>query len=144
MATKQKIRSAYDGSRVPVTTDTGKSDLVQQHQKEQCDINAILKKYNKTGVIQHVKEHEGKFGDFTGMDYQQMMQQCRSAEEVFMSLPAQERKKFNNDVAEYLDHIQNPDNWEDMKDGSIDNKPSLDGEADLQSDAPIEEPSAGQ
>lgn len=143
MANSPKIRSAYDGTRVQVSVAKYDASQTVQDQKDSCDINLILKKYNKTGVIEHANAVEGRYGDFTGMDYQTMLNQVKSAESAFQTLPALERKKFNNDVSEWLDHIQNPDNIADMKDGKIDNEITLDGKPDLQSGEAVEEAPPG-
>lgn len=139
MANNPKIRSAYDGTRVQVSAKNFDPSQTIQDQKDSCDINLILQKYNRTGVIEHVKEIDGQFGDYTGMDYQDMMNQVARADQVFMTLPSAERAKFNHSTAEWLDHIQNPDNIEDMRDGSIDNAPSLDGQPDIKEpETPVE------
>lgn len=37
----------------------------QQHFMDSCDINKILAKYRKTGVIEHVKRAKAMYGDFS-------------------------------------------------------------------------------
>lgn len=89
--------------------------FVQQHQAADCDINNIMARYERDGLIPHVNQYEGQYGDFTGVvDYQSALHIVQDAEACFMSLPAQVRKKFDNDPGAFLDFVTNPDNRDEM------------------------------
>lgn len=95
-------------------TDT--HSLAKQSFAAECDINNILKKFEKTGMIEHVKEHHGHYGDFIGApDYLTAMNAIVEAQEAFDSLPAKVRKRFANDPKEFLEFVQDPDNREEMQ-----------------------------
>lgn len=88
----------------------GKSKTVASAQAE-CDINNILAKYKKTGLIEHARQHVGHYGDFTGIqDYQTSLNQVMAAQAMFMSLPASLRSRFSNDPGQFLDFVINPAN----------------------------------
>ena len=41
---------------------TGESRTRQEF-KEECDINNIMRKYKQSGLVEHVKEYGGRYGD---------------------------------------------------------------------------------
>ena len=48
---------------LPVGTACNTPSLTVQSEKAQCDINAIIARYKKTGVIDHVKRDEPLYAD---------------------------------------------------------------------------------
>lgn len=108
--------SFYSKRRKPVKQHVGVTSHVQQHMKEQCDINQIMAKYEKGQVIQHVNRYQGAYGDFTmAPDYHEALNRLRSAEEMFGTLPARLREKFANDPGNFLDFVNNPENEDEMR-----------------------------
>jgi phage internal scaffolding protein len=96
--------------RVAVKTPVGdgKKCRVKPSFKEKCDINKIMERYEKTGVITHVNQKEPQYGDFTGLtDLTEAMEKVRRAEEGFLALPAALRARFNNDPTELIGFIEN-------------------------------------
>lgn len=83
--------------------------LTQQHLKKSSDINYIINKYEKTGVIDNVKTN-GRYIDCTASDYHQACNLAISAEESFMCLPSELRKRFANDPGELLAFLDDPNN----------------------------------
>ena len=83
-----------------------------QEMAEACDINKIMARYEKGQLISHVNTYEGRYGDFTETpgDFHSAMNQTIAATEMFMTLPAAIRKKFNNDPGTFLDYTQDPEN----------------------------------
>ena len=67
----------------------------QSHLKE-CDVNNIIAKYDKTGLIDHISQFEGEFGDVSGIDFRSALDLVTHASESFMSLPASVRARFDN------------------------------------------------
>lgn len=68
-----------------------------------ADINVIFK---KTQLGQHVgvAKRNPSFGDFSNtLPYDQMLEQIQEAQDVFMSLPADERRKYKDDPKNYYD-----------------------------------------
>lgn len=90
--------------------DPGKS-MAKQSMKDECDINNILKQYQKTGVIEHVKENAGRFVDLPDVpDYQEALNIVIAAGEAFDNLPGSVRQRFNNDAVAFLDFMDNDEN----------------------------------
>lgn len=112
---KSLFRSAFsEPVRVSVSfSGIGRTD--QSFQK-QCDINQIMVKYQKTGLIDHVSQHGGNYGDFTSAsDYHTAMNQINEAQAAFDSLPSSLRKRFDNDPYEFLKFVQEESNIDEMR-----------------------------
>jgi len=110
--TKQtlSIRKPYDKS-VPVRKTFPKPTMTKQSFQDECNINSIMKKYEQTGLISHTKNVQGSYGDFTNVeDYHAAINRVHAAENAFMALPSQIRKKFNNDPAAMLAFLDDPSN----------------------------------
>ena len=84
--------------------------------KDDCDINRIMLKYQKTGVLDHAKTYQGQYSDFSQVtgDYQEHMNAVIQANEMFMSLPSSVRKQFDNDPGEFLAFVDDPNNADEM------------------------------
>ncbi len=107
------VKNAYSPS-VPYRLRCG-DGMAKQSFKEECDINTILKKYDKTGLIEHVSKYNGSYGDVTeSVDYQTALNTVMSAESAFMSLPASIRTLFDNDPHRFLEFAQDPENAEEL------------------------------
>lgn len=111
-----KFKKAYDP---PVRSRFTTEGLSRTHQsfKRECDINHIMAKYQKTGLVDHVAQHQGDYSDLTDVpSYHDSMNKIISANDSFSTLPSSVRKKFNNDPAQFLDFVSNPDNVDEMRD----------------------------
>lgn len=83
----------------------------QQHFKKKCDVNSILARYAKTGVLDHVRQVQGAYGDYSSVaSYQEALEKVFSAEQAFNALPAQIRKRFNNSPVELLKFVSEEKN----------------------------------
>ncbi len=83
----------------------------------ECDVNNIMAKYEKTGLIDHMNTHQGQYGHFVDVqDYQSAMNQVIEAREAFMSLPSSLRSRFANDPHEFLQFVNDPANDDEMRD----------------------------
>lgn len=105
--------------------------LTKQSFKDSCDINLIMKRYEKTGVLEHSNRFGSQYGDFTGFDdYQEAQQRLIDADEAFMSLPSKIRERFDNHPGLYFDFATNPDNKDELMEMGLLPKP----------EAPVSEP----
>lgn len=96
------VRKAGDRRRV--TIDCSEGDRTQQSFKDECDVNALMKKFERDGLLDHVNRLEGRYGDFgTGDDFHSSMIKVQAAQEMFMTLPAKLRAEFVNDAGAFLD-----------------------------------------
>ena len=88
--------------------------MTQQHQKDETDVNKIMKRYVKTGVIDHVNKHAPRYGDVLADDYRSALHQIMNADDMFQELPSEVRKRFDNDPAQFLDFVQDPVNADNL------------------------------
>lgn len=89
--------------------------LTHQSMSADCDINNIMKRYDKTGIIDHVAQYEGNYGDFVnGGDYLHALLEVQQAQEMFFSLPADIRSRFENEPSKFLDFVEDPSNRSEM------------------------------
>ena len=84
--------------------------MAQQHQKDEVDVNKIMERYTRTGVIDHVNKYQGQYGEATGISYHEAMNEIIKADDMFMELPSKVRKRFGNDPAQFLEFVSDPDN----------------------------------
>lgn len=95
--------------------DTGSDSRAKQSFKDESDINNIMAKYLKTGVLDYVKENAGQYLDLPeGMDYQSAMNITIAAGEAFDNLPGSIRKRFDNNAVEFLDFMNDEDTLEEQ------------------------------
>lgn len=99
-----------------VTIIEGES-MTKQAAADECDINNIMAQFRKTGLLTHVRQNEGEYGDFTNaLEYHECLNKLREADAMFSTMPSDLRAKFDNDPAKFLDFAQNPDNQQEMID----------------------------
>lgn len=108
-----RTRYNYDTDSASLRSGLACLDKGRTHQsfKEQSDINTIVRQFGLTGELpQNVKVPQS--GDYTMVvnDYQSAMNIVRQAEESFMQLPAETRKRFNNDPQQLQQFVENKDN----------------------------------
>jgi phage internal scaffolding protein len=101
------------------------ASLAQQHFKDECDINNILRQFNITGLLPEAPLSP-RYGDFTGIsDYHTALNQVIAAEDEFMSLPATIRARFENNPAQLIEFLDNDQNYDEaVKLGLVNNKPA--------------------
>jgi len=94
---------------------TGES-MTKQSFRDEVNVNNIMRKYRETGLLAHVNEHKGQYGDFiSAPDYHTAMSAVVKAQEMFEELPADVRKQFANDPELFLEYAQDPANAEGMR-----------------------------
>lgn len=119
-----KFRTAYDRDSFEGITFT-EPTMAQQHFKDECDVNNILRKYEATGLVTHLANGTPSYGDFSSvLDFQQAQNLLIEAQDAFDALPASLRKRFDNDPAVMLEFIENPDNREEAERLGLVSKPS--------------------
>lgn len=117
-----KIRSIYDPSEDPgidctVDSATGKKipSLTKQADKEACDINKILERYNRTGQLPDLILEDPRYGDFSSVPtFQEAFEIVARAEAQFSALDARVRDRFTNDPVAMLAFCNDPANFEEM------------------------------
>lgn len=133
-----KIRKPYEASvrcYAPLCGET----LTKQAEKDACDVNNIVRKWQKTGVIEHVAKYQGDYSDLVGapVDYHAAFNQVLEARAAFDSLPSSVRKRFQNDPGAFLEFVSDPANGDEMIKLGL-RKAPLDLSGDPGAEAPVE------
>ncbi|MEO5368177.1 MAG: hypothetical protein H7831_17860 [Magnetococcus sp. WYHC-3] len=98
---KTKVAVSFDKDKEPSRT--------KQAHRDECDINRIMGKYHKTGVITNLNRTPAVYGDFSRVQsYQDAINIVFNAEHMFSQLPAKLRAQFDNDPAVFLAYAENP------------------------------------
>ena len=99
-----------------------KPSLTRQEFKNECDLEIVLGKFAKTPEgSQALRNAQGfaeglRFEDVSCVpDFRSCRDIARRAEEHFMALPAQIRRRFDNDAAAFVDFVQDPANLEELR-----------------------------
>jgi len=126
------IRNKFS-PRVPVyAPPSDGTSRVQEHFKDEVDINKIVAKYRKTGVITHVQRVKEKYGEFLDIfDVAGQLDKVAKANQAFDQLPSELRNKVGNSIPKFLEYIQDPQNLDQCVKWGIYKK------------KPVEEPAAG-
>lgn len=79
--------------------------MTQQHNKDDVDINNIVKKYVKTGVITHINANAGQYADYSDVTcLEDALHKINGAQDMFNQLPATVRDKFKNDPFAFVEY----------------------------------------
>lgn len=111
---------AVEAGNAPTARDFCKVTLsgpgrTKQSFKDDCDINKILGRYAKGGVINHLAKYEGTYGVFDPMEFRDAMEIVRHATEMFEDLDSSIRKRFGQDPKAFLDFVQEVDDKGNLK-----------------------------
>ncbi|WNK13075.1 MAG: internal scaffolding protein [Microvirus sp.] len=107
------LKQAYDDF-MPASDETAlvclDKSLTQQSGRDEADINVIVERYVRTGVVPQIAMPPlGE--DFDEVfDFRSAMDTVLEAKRSFDALPANVRYKFKNDPAEFVDFCEDRDN----------------------------------
>ncbi len=99
----------------PVIDCTGDKIRTKQQFKNQVDINTIMSKYIKTGVMSQdaITKRTAVFADVSEIGtFQECQDKVQAAQKAFMTLEPELRSEFNNDPGAVLDFVSDPANRE--------------------------------
>lgn len=98
--------------------DCGTDTPVQQHFRDASDINQVMSRYLKTGVLStgapSMGAAQAMYGDFTDIgDYMACQNRIIAAQTGFDRLPSRVRARFRNQPMELVAFFSNPDNHDE-------------------------------
>ena len=104
-----RFKSTFERNRV-ITDYSSQPSLTKSEFKDECDINNVVKRALRTGVLPGV-DREALYGDFSQVeDYATAQIKIAEAKSEFEQLPSSIKEKFDNDVANLLDFVDDPEN----------------------------------
>lgn len=108
-----KFKTRYTATRSPINpnalADTGEilESLTRQEHKDECDINSILSRYERTGDLP--PSRPGAFVNCSSVSYQESLQIVSEANQLFSELPVRVREMYGNSPALFLDAFDRKD-----------------------------------
>lgn len=139
---KVQIRKPY--TRVSCAFDTGREGGAKQSFKQRCDVNRIVKNYERTGVIDHGVTAVGRFLEISeNLDFQHAMNVVIAAQDAFAALSPELRRRFDNDPAQFVAFVGDPANQQEAESLGLVDKPAP-AEAPPAAPEPPEKPPAAE
>lgn len=110
----KQILLAY-GPKLRVQIDCSQGGRTKQSFREECDINNIMARFKKTGVLDFAAKNEPRYADCTGANFTQAMNIIAAANSMFEELPSHLRARFENDPVQFLDFVQDDKNRDEAQ-----------------------------
>lgn len=107
-----KFKTIYNYKQKDGVKNTSPS-MTQQQFKAECDINRIMDRYLRTGVLSDPlsQRKPGTYGDFSELgDYMENMNKVVEAQNMFEALPARIRERFANNPANMIEFVMDSSN----------------------------------
>ena len=90
--------------------------LTRQEFADECDLNVLMARYEKTGLLPQHPNARPVYGDFADLPtFQEAQHIIMAASDAFASLPARVRKEFDNDPAKFVEFASDPQNVDQMR-----------------------------
>lgn len=106
-----------------VVTEVGGPSLTRQEFAEECDINALMARYegHAIGGPGNLAPQNPVYVDFEGMpdNLMEYMEMMEKAKEAFMTLPAKVRGTFDNDAYAFVDFASQTENLNQMREWGL-------------------------
>jgi len=146
MTQRQLVKHGGPYARVQITFPK-KEGRTKQSFADQCEINNIMARHQKTGALTHINQHQAQYGFATSSDFAESMRIVKTAQDMFNALPSNIRNRCANDPAQFLDFVQDPANELEMQNFGLipENNPSETPSDEQTTDTPapaIAEPAA--
>ena len=84
--------------------------IVEQSHKDEVNINNIVKRHGIDMLQKIAAMQQPQWDNNPSNDFQESMEIVTKAQQTFEQLSSDVRKKFNNNPAEFMDYVQNPEN----------------------------------
>lgn len=89
--------------------------LAVQSQKDEADINTIVRNFGVTGTVNGPVVLPS-YGDFDGVsDYRSALEAVKAAQEAFLTVPSAIRERFHHDPGAFLEFVENPANLPELR-----------------------------
>ncbi len=91
-------------------TPVGEVSLTKQSFTDDCDINKIMARHRRTGLIEHLNPRTPMYGDFSGVtNFHEALELVTEAQEQFAMLPSEVRSLVQNDPERLLQALTDPE-----------------------------------
>jgi len=101
MATIQFV-TAYGEHLSPGIDCSDVPSMTKQSFKDECDVNNIMARFERTGVLDYINENAAQFGEVPALDFQTAMNIVAKGNSLFEQMPGAQRAAFENDPVKFL------------------------------------------
>ncbi|ALS03800.1 VP3 [Gokushovirus WZ-2015a] len=113
---KVKVYSAFDRPDHEGYDFFDEMSPVQQHFRDQSDINFIVNYWSRTGNFSSVNPIPARYVDCTAVqDYQNALDTLCKADEILEAMTPQQRLRFHNDPIAFIEYFSDPANIDELK-----------------------------
>lgn len=110
------VEERVDDLKFSASDEKSKSKTVQSD-TEDCDVNNIVARALKTGILGDplaMAARVAQFGDFSGIgDFHSCVNRVHAAQKAFDDLPAAIKVRFNNDPGQLIEFLADPASLEE-------------------------------
>ncbi|QCS36307.1 minor capsid protein [Capybara microvirus Cap1_SP_228] len=115
-----EMRGSYVMVETDYSTDCSCDGMTRQEFADECDINVLMSRYEKSGVLNHYNGAEAAYLDLSDVpDLATAFDIFEKANTAFMSLPAAVRREFENDPVRFADFAADPANVDKMREWKL-------------------------
>ncbi len=82
---------------------------------DECDIDKIMARFDKTQTISHVAKYEGTYADFSDFDFHGHLNKMNEGQAIFDDLPAELRQEFGQSPAKFFEYVNDPANADQLQ-----------------------------
>ena len=92
--------------------------MTEQCHKDDCDLNKIIARFNRTGdigILENLSSRQGFYADVTSQagSFVELQNKIAQGKSLFANLPSDVRAMFGNDAAAFWDFVSDPANAEE-------------------------------
>lgn len=87
--------------------------MTRQSMADECNINKIMDKYQRTGAISHFNNHGERYGEVSPLQYDEAMRIFAESNSMYEELPSSIRNRFPSPSL-FLEFVQDPANADEL------------------------------
>ena len=85
--------------------------VTKQSFKDECDVNKIIARFEKTGMIEAINKKQPFYGDVSSLvDYHEALNVVAEAQGLFNAMSAEVRERFSNDPEKMIAFLNDKKN----------------------------------
>ncbi len=84
----------------------------KQSQRDECDINKLLERYQRDASLGHLEKYGGEYGNYADYDFENHVTKIAEMNTIFEQLPAEVKKDFGQKPDKFFEFVTDPANAE--------------------------------
>ncbi len=86
----------------------------KQSQRDECDINKLLERYQRDASLGHLEKYGGEYGNYADYDFENHVTKIAEMNTIFEQLPAEVKKDFGQNTGRFFEYVTDPENREKL------------------------------